>query len=410
MKVGKAFLTAYLLLFIVATVAANSPTYAATVNPPVISAVVEIQGNYTATAAFSYNYPLATSTIDQNYVLSSDQVSAENTKPSDVITSSSVTRLYSNSFAGGLSTGTSSIRSVWQTVMVTPETANTQLSTKKDLTAETFYTLEDLYTQLNRSLLAVGKTAADADITKITLEITLDKASVDYLFTQAKNSDSFTSIAEQDPTNQAKIAVALDPIWDNYLLDMVYAKINLTDYAAGWDIGEEIANVTTSVTDNDVDGLVKYGSMRNALFGYIGAIIADDNVINPSPKLMPNNPPVSEDSYFVGFVDAGTYYVVDFNLFGDFVSSNKLIQGMGLALSQIFPSVLINNQQAFPFWVHLLVSAIIATVVALLYVAVKGVKSKKLKKQLFVKVWLIAFAITMLIMVISFPMILSFTV
>ena len=387
-----------------------SPVRAATVSPPVVSAVVEIQGNYTATAAFSYNYPLTTSTVDQNYVLSSDRITAENTKPSDVIDSSSVTRLYSNSFAGGLSTGTSSVRSVWQTVMVTPETANTQLNTKKDLTAETFYTLEDLYTQLNRSLLAVGKTAADADISKIILKITLDKSSVDYLFTQAKHSDSFTTIAEQDPTNQAKIAVALDPIWDNYLLDMVYAKVNLTDYAAGWDIGEEIANVTTSVADNDVDGLVKYGSMRNALFGYVGAIIADDSVINPSPKLMPNHPPVTDDNYFVGLVDAGTYYVVDFNLFGDFVSSNKLIQGMGVALSQIFPSVLINNQQAFPFWVHLLVSAIIATAVAAIYVAVKGVKSKKLRKELFVKVWLIAFGVTMIIMVISFPMILSFTV
>jgi len=391
-----------LLLMFSATFVSVIPGQAATASPALEGVNIIVKGYYTATASLSY---AATTNVSATYVLDIDSFTAENKAPSDL--KASVARTFSNTYGGYFSTSTSTVRGMWQTVKITPENEYTQYSLSRDeIAVQTFYTTEDLYTQLDRTMQSYGKTAADATIEQIYAELTLDRSVIDSFF-QATQTEQIQTVAENYATDQQKIATVLDPIFDQYIYDLCFAPVNLTDYATGWTIADEVDNVMTNTTDTALDGATKLGSIRNALYGYLGSVLLDDEVIGAQGDF--TKPPAEDNGRFIGFEVTDTTYIVKFNLLNDLVSSSKLIQNFGFALTQIFPSTMIGEQQAFPFWVHLLVSFVIGAIVAGIDAVIATTKGKKKKKERAWKVFAIAFGVTMLIMAISFPMLLSFT-
>jgi len=369
----------------------------------------QVSGYYTSTVSQAYGIEASTNvTVTNEIAMDGYTFTADDKAPSAL--QAGVARTFSDSYSGSFFSSVSTEEGMWQTLSIVKESSMTQYSLKRDeLGIETFYTLEDVYTVVNRAMQSYGKTANDLVVEQIYAEIVLDKTSIDNFFADTQ-TDQIQNVAENYATDTTKVATVLDPVFDDYIYDLCFAPVNVSTYATGWTIAEEVENVFTNSSDSSLDGATKLGSIRNALYGYLGAVYLPSVAQSPKVAVEPSQPSADEGSRFFGFeVRADNTYILKFNLLGDLVSNSKIIQNFGLALAQIFPSTMVLNQQAFPFWVHLLVSAIIATVVAGVYLLIAQIKSKKEKKKTFLKVWLIAFGICMLIMVISFPMLLSFT-
>ncbi len=315
--------------------------------------------------------------------------------PNDLATTG-ITRAYSSSYAACVSR-IEGAAGIFSTLRILNEDNFTEHTTDKDVDVLTLYSLEPIYTTVNTAMTAYGLTVANFTPYTVKVQLSFDKSLVDTFFTNVAGDANFADIAENHFTDTALIANLIEDYFAVTMLDLVYGNINMTDYATAWTIGAEVESVLGgNATDVSVDYALELGSIRNAAIGFIGLHLADLSSAGIPQSVMPELP--SED-YFSAFAQTDDEYLLDFSIISDFVSSNALIAGLGVLLSQMFPHVATaSGGVAFPLYVHLIVIGVVGLIAGVIAYFVSG-KDKKA----FWKAFGIAAAVTALVMFLGFP-------
>lgn len=284
--------------------------------------------------------------------------------PSDYA-SSGITRTYSSSVIGSVTLpSTSGASGVYSTLRATDENNYAEQTKDKDLDVYTFYTLDNLYDTVNTKMVSYGYTVANYTCNYAKLRMVFDRTLVDVFFGDIAGDDDFAELRDEDYTSTTAVADLFEDHFKYSMLDLIYSKINVTDYATSWTIGSEVQSVLGgNATDLSIDGTGnKHVSVRNAATGFIGLYMADDATIDPPSTVVKSVLPGQNADQFVKLLTTDDSYIIDFNIFSDFVSSSLIIDHFGLALAQIFPHVTIGDQLAFPLYVHLIIIAVAALI------------------------------------------------
>ena len=303
----------------------------------------------------TYEIPLGDMTFDttlnttRTYQLISDAYYETDVYP-ELLNVTGVARTYSNSFYSTMSTTTQDENGIWQKLMTLPENTFATWDKKIDGDVILHYDNEALSTKMTAvaQTINAGWTHVNLTITDVysTMKIYQDK--FDAFATQVKADSNYDLVTSTDSDDVENL---FDPYFAKQMLGMTYMPINLTAYATGWTIPEEIANVTESATDNSVLGAQKVTEIRNAIAGYTGFIIADDSVIKNAVDTTPQPDP--EYKYGIQSLvraDDTDTYNIKVGLLSDFASGNDLIAGLTCCFAQIFPHVVQDGITAFPSW------------------------------------------------------------
>ena len=369
----------------------------------ITDATLVIEGNRPSSSVL-LSVPLATYNATQTLVLDSYSWDADDLSPAD-LKATGVSKKYSSDFAGQVllppSASMSSARGIYSTLRVTDESSFVEQTLKTDLDVQTFYTLDSIYETINTTMLAYGLTAENFTAETCKIRLTFDKSLVDSFFADVAADSMYDSVATEYYTDTSMVADLFEDYFRETMLDLVYTKVNLTDYATTDDIATEMEDVLGgNATDTSLDGATIIGSIRNAAVGFIGLQLAEETTISAdvTPKAAVNH----NTDRFVHFEATDDSYIIDFSIFSDFISGSKIIQNFGLAIAQIFPhTTTASGSIAFPLYVHLIVIAIIGLAAGLIgYATTDG---KKKKKRNFWKTFGIAAGVTAIVMFLGFP-------
>ena len=292
--------------------------------------------------------------------------------PSDYL-STGVTRTYSSSVIGSVTLpSTYGASGVYSTLRATDENNYAEQAVDRDLDLYTFYTLDNFYDTVNTKMVSYGYTVANYTCNYAKLRMSFDKTLVDAFFTSIAGDDDFVELRDDSYTSTTAVADLFEDHFKTSMLDLVYSKVNVTDYATSWTIGSEIESVLGgNDTDTSIDGTGNgHVSIRNAAIGFIGLYMADDTVIDPSAVVKSVLP--GQADQFIKIIETDDSYLIAFNIFSDFVSSSLIIDHFGLALAQIFPHVETASGLAFPLYVHLIVIAVVSLIGGLIGYFVGG--------------------------------------
>ena len=314
--------------------------------------------------------------------------------PNDLATTG-ITRAFSSAYATSVSK-IEGAAGIYSTLRILNEDNFTEYTTDKDVDVLTLYSLEPLYDTVNTAMTAYGLTVANFTPYTAKVQLTFDKSLVDAFFTEVASDVNFADIAENHFTDTALIANLLEDYFAVSMLDLVYGKINMTDYATAWTIGAEVESVLGgNATDVSVDYALELGSIRNAAMGFIGLHLADLSNTGIPQAVKPELP--SADRFMV-IAQTDTSYLIDFNIISDFVSSNALIAGLGVLLAQMFPHVATAAGMAFPLYVHIIVIGVVGLIAGIIGYFVGGKQWKA-----FWKAFGIAAGVTAIVMFLGFP-------
>ncbi len=314
--------------------------------------------------------------------------------PNDLATTG-ITRAYSSSYATCVSK-VEGAAGIYSTLRILNEDNFTEHTTDKDVDVLTLYSLEPLYTTVNTAMTAFGLTVANFTPYTVKIQLAFDKSLVDAFFTEVASDVNFADIAENHFTDTALISNLMEDYFAVSMLDFVYGRINMTDYATAWTIGAEVESVLGgNATDVSVDGALELGSIRNAAIGFIGLHLADLSSAGIPLSVQPELP--SADRFSV-VAATDTEYLLDLSVISDFVSSNALIAGLGVLLSQMFPHVATASGVAFPLYVHIICIGLVGLVAGTISYFVND-KSWKA----FWKAFGIAAGVMAIVMFLGFP-------
>jgi len=360
-------------------------------------ATIRIQGDRDVSASpLSIDIGLQTYNASQAIVLPSRRWSEE-MAPSDLGTSG-VTRTYSSTYAGRITTPVEllSSKGIYHTLRVIDENDFVEHNLNRDLTIQTFYTDKAISETINETMQQWGLTIANFTPDTAHLQMAFDKGPVNAFFASVAADENYAIVADNHFTDPTMVTDLLSKHFRTTLSDLVYTCVNMTGWAASESIGTEITNY------QDVRNGTIHGSIRNAATGYIGYYLENDGIIGS----MGVNGADNGGDWFVGIQETETSYLINFNIAANFLSGGKIVTDFGLALSQFFPSTPIVEDGevvgvAFPFYVHVLIGLIVAFPSGGIAYAVE--KKKSNKQRAFWMTFGIALAITVLFMLLAFP-------
>lgn len=314
--------------------------------------------------------------------------------PNDLATTG-ITRAYSSSYATCVSK-VEGAAGIYSTLRILNEDNFTEHTTDKDVDVLTLYSLEPLYDTVNTAMSAFGLTVANFTPYTVKVQLAFDKSLVDTFFTEVASDVNFADIAENHFTDTALISNLMEDYFAVSMLDFVYGRINMTDYATAWTIGAEVESVLGgNATDVSLDGALELGSIRNAAIGFIGLHLADLSSAGIPLSVQPELP--SADRFSV-VAATDTEYLLDLSVISDFVSSNALIAGLGVLLSQMFPHVETAGGVAFPLYVHIICIGLVGLISGVIGYFVGGKQWKS-----FWKAFGIAAGVMAIVMFLGFP-------
>jgi len=148
--------------------------------------------------------------------------------------SEGITRTYSDAYLGAImETSINTASGIYQTLKGIIETEFSQATVDQDVSVYTYTPLESFYQTVNDTLNALDPdwTAQNFTIGDLYAEISFDKAMMDAFFLEVKSKANFDFIAEEHSTNQQMITTLLDEIFGANIFDIIYAPVNVTDYA-----------------------------------------------------------------------------------------------------------------------------------------------------------------------------------
>lgn len=354
----------------------------------------------TSSSPMSIVVPLSTYNASQDIILGSHSWSEEDLAPSDFGTSG-VTRTYSSTYAGRVTQPSLlSARSIYHTLRVIDENSFLEHSREIDSNLMMLYTSESVYDVVNRTMEGYGLFAENFTAATAHLQMEYNKEPVDSFFRAMAQDPDYATIAEDYFASTTRITDLTTKYFRESMLDLIYSFVNLTGYGLTDTIASKAKSDITSVTNATV-----HGSIRNAATGYIGYYLSGDDIDVPDASLLSKD----NGDWFVSIEETDTQYLLNFNIGSNFISSSSIVQGFGMALTQIFPefeTVVVDDDTTaigFPFYVHFLVAFVLGLISA--FVAYTVEDKKKMKQKSAWKTFLIVFLVILGFMVIGFPVI-----